>query len=98
MSRRRQTTSAIGVGQDRFQNTLAESLQFSLTSRTRLIGEYRFEVIDYDTAPSRDATIDLVLAGVDHHLTEHLLIDLLGGPSFRFFKNDGNTMNPCMLN
>src|SRR6266487_750207 len=50
------STSAIGVGQDRFQNTLAETLQFSLTSRTSLVGEYRFEVIDYDTAP-RDATI-----------------------------------------
>ena len=36
----------------------------------------------------------LSLAGVDHHLTEHLSINLLGGPSFRFFKNDGNTINP----
>ena len=88
------STSAVGVAQDRFQNTLAESLQFSLTSRTSLTGAYRFEVIDYDTAPSRDATIHFALAGVDHHLTEHLSINLLGGPSFRFFKNDGNTINP----
>jgi opacity protein-like surface antigen len=88
------STSAIGVGQDRFQNTLAESLQFSLTSRTSLTGAYRFEVIDYDTAPSRDATIHFALAGVDHHLTEHLSIHLLGGPSFRFLKNDGNSINP----
>jgi hypothetical protein len=88
------TTTAVGLAQDRFQNTLGESLQFSLTSRTSLTGEYRYEVIDYDTAPSRDATIDFALAGVDHHLTEHLSIKLLGGPSFRFFKNDGNTINP----
>jgi hypothetical protein len=88
------TTSAIAAAQDRFQNTLAESLQFSLTSRTSLIGEYRFEVIDYDSAPSLDATIHFALAGVNHHLTEHLLINLLGGPSFRFFKNDGNTIDP----
>jgi Putative beta-barrel porin 2 len=88
------STSAVAVGQDRFQNTLAESLQFSLTRRTSLTGEYRFEVINYDTATSRDATIHFVLAGVDHHLTEHLSINLLGGPSFRFFKNDGNTINP----
>jgi hypothetical protein len=86
--------AAIGVAQDRFQNTLAERLQFSLTSRTRLTGEYRFEVINYDTAPSRDATIHFALAGLEHHLTEHLLINVLGGPSFRFFKNDGNTINP----
>ena len=44
------STSAVAVGQDRFQNTLAESLQFSLTRRTSLTGEYRFEVINYDTA------------------------------------------------
>ena len=87
------STSAVAGAQDRFQNTLAESLQFSLTRRTSLIGEYRFEVIDYDTAP-RDATIHFALAGVDHHLTEHLSINLLGGPSFRFFKNDGNSINP----
>jgi hypothetical protein len=87
------STSAVAGAQDRFQNTLAESLQFSLTRRTSLTGEYRYEVIDYDTAPS-DATIHFALAGVDHHLTEHLSINLLGGPSFRFFKNDGNTINP----
>ena len=88
------STSAVAVGQDRFQNTLAESLQFSLTNRTSLTGEYRFEVINYDTATSRDATIHFALAGVDHHLTEHLSINLLAGPSFRFFKNDGNSINP----
>ncbi len=85
--------AAIGAAQDRFQNTLAERLQFSLTSRTSLTGEYRFEVIDYDTAP-RDATIHFALAGLDHRLTEYLSINVLGGPSFRFFKNDGNTINP----
>jgi hypothetical protein len=87
------STSAVATAQDRFQNTLAERLQFSLTRRTSLTGEYRFEVIDYDTAP-RDATIHFALAGVDHHLTEHLTINVLGGPSFRFFKDDGNTINP----
>jgi hypothetical protein len=88
------STSAIGVAQDRFQNTLAERLQYSLTSRTSLTGEYRYEVINYDTASSRDATIHFALAGLEHHLTEDLLINVLWGPSFRFFKNDGNTINP----
>ena len=87
------STSAVAGAQDRYQNTLGQSLQFSLTRRTSLIGDYRFEVIDYDTSP-RDATIHFALAGIDHHLTEHLSINLLGGPSFRFFKNDGNSINP----
>src|SRR5262249_13968595 len=88
------STSAVGTSQDRFQNTLAESLRFSLTSRTSLTGEYRFEVIDYDNAPSRDATIHFVIAGIEHKFTQHFSIDLSGGPSFRFFKNDGNTIDP----
>jgi hypothetical protein len=87
------STSAVAGAQDRFQQTLAESLQFSLTSRTSLTGEYRFEVIDYDTAP-RDATIHFALVGFDHLLTEHLKIDVLGGESFRSFKDDGNTIDP----
>jgi hypothetical protein len=86
-------TTAVGIAQDRFQHTLAEGLHFNLTSRTILSGEYRFEVVDYDTAP-RDATIHFALAGLSHHLTEHLLINVLGGPSFRSFKNDGSTINP----
>ena len=88
------STSGVAAAQDRFQQTLAERVQFSLTSRTSLTGEYRFEVIDYDTANDRDATIHFALAGLDHHLTEHLLINVLGGPSFRSFKNDGRTINP----
>ena len=66
------------------ENTLAESLQFSLTSRTSLTGSYRFEVINYDTAPSRDATIHYALAGVDHHLTEYLSINVTGVHHFVF--------------
>jgi opacity protein-like surface antigen len=87
------TTTAVGLAQDRFQNTLAERLQFSLTSRTNLVVEYRYLIVDYDTAP-RDSTTHFALAGFDHHLTEHLLINVLGGESFRSFKDDGNTINP----
>jgi hypothetical protein len=87
--------TSVGLSQDRFQNTLAERLQFSLTSRTNLVGEYRFEIVDYDTAP-RDSTIHFALAGLDHRLTEHLMINLLGGESFRSFKDDGDTINPYL--
>jgi outer membrane autotransporter protein len=49
--------------------------------------------VDYDTAP-RDSTTHFALAGFDHRLTEHLTINVLGGPSFRSFKDDGDTINP----
>jgi hypothetical protein len=79
--------------QDRMGNTFGEQFQFSLTSRTNLVGEYRFEIMDYDTAP-RDSMTHFALAGVDHHLTEHLIIHALGGESFRSFKNDGDKIDP----
>ena len=85
--------SSIGNFQNRVESTLGEQLQFSLTSRTNLVGEYRFEMINYDTAPT-DSTTHYVLAGVDHHLTEHLVFHVRGGESFRSLENAGDSVNP----
>ena len=84
-----QNTSA----QNRVRNTFGEEFQFSLTSRTILVGEYRFEVIDYDTAPL-NSTTNYVLAGVNHNLTEHLMVHVRGGDSFRSLENEGNMASP----
>jgi len=89
------SSSSVGLSQDRFQNTLGERLQFSLTRRTNLVGEYRFEIVDYDTAP-RDSMTHFALAGFDHRLTEHLMINVLGGESFRSLKDDGDTIDPYL--
>ena len=86
--------SSIGMFQDRVQNTLGEQFQFSLTSRTNLVADYRFEMINYDTASSNNSVTHYVLAGVDHHLTEHLIFYVRGGESFRSLENDGNSVNP----
>src|SRR4029077_9092342 len=67
------TSSSVGNSQNRVQTTLSEQFQFSLTSRTNLVGEYRFEMINYDTAPT-NSTTHYILAGFDHHLTEHLIV------------------------
>src|SRR6266550_4299292 len=87
------TVSSIGASQNRVETTLAERLQFSLTRRTNLVGEYRFEIVDYETAP-RDSMTPFALAGIDHHLTEHLIVHALGGESFRSLENDGDTASP----
>jgi hypothetical protein len=87
------TTTGIGIAQDRSQHTFAEGLQFSLTRRTNLVLAYRYLIVDYDTAP-RDSTTHFALAGIDHHLTEHLTVNVLGGESFRSFKDDGSSINP----
>jgi hypothetical protein len=81
------------LAQNRIQNTFSEAFQFSLTSRTLLVGEYRFETINYDTAPT-DSTTHFVLAGVNHNLTEHLIVHVRGGESFRSLENEGNMASP----
>ena len=81
------------LAQNRIQNTFSEKFQFSLTTRTVLVGEYRFETINYDTAPT-DSTTNFVLAGVNHNLTEHLMVHVRGGESFRSLENEGNTASP----
>src|SRR5436309_11975740 len=82
------------LAQNRIQNTFGEEFQFSLTSRTVLVGEYRFEAIDYDTAPTNNSTTNFVLAGINHNLTEHLIVHVRGGESFRSLENEGTTASP----
>jgi hypothetical protein len=81
------------LAQNRIQNTFSETFQFSLTSRTVLVGEYRFEAVDYDTAPN-NSTTNSVLAGVNHNLTEHLMVHVRAGESFRSLENEGNMASP----
>ena len=87
------TSSSTANSQNRVQNTFSEQFQFSLTSRTVLVGEYRFAAIDYDTAPT-NSTTNFVLAGVNHNLTEHLTVHVRGGESFRSLENEGNMASP----
>jgi Outer membrane protein beta-barrel domain len=86
-------TTSETAAQDRLVNSLAEQLLFSLTRRTSLIGQYRFEIVDYDTAP-RDSTTHFAIAGISHNLTEHLAVSVLGGESFRSFREGGDTIDP----
>jgi hypothetical protein len=85
--------ASIGAEQDRMDNTFGETVQFSLTRRTNLVGDYRYQITDYDTAPN-DSTTHYLLGGIDHHLTEHLIVHARGGPSLRSLKNDGDSTSP----
>jgi opacity protein-like surface antigen len=87
-------SSSVGTSSNRTEQTLGEQFRFSLTSRTNLIGEYRFETINYDSAPNRNSIIHFALAGVDHSLTEHLKFHVSGGESFLSLENDGDTVSP----
>ena len=86
---------SIGNSQDRVDNTFSEKFQFSLTRRSNLLAEYRFETINYDTAPT-DSTTHFILAGIDHNLTEHLIVHARAGESFRSLENEGSTASPYL--
>lgn len=85
--------ASIGNFQDRFENTLGEQFQFNLSRRTVLVGEYRFETVNYDTAPI-DSTTHFLLAGINHNLTEHLIVHVRAGESFRSLEGDGTMDSP----
>ena len=74
--------------QDRSDHTLGESFRYRWSERTTVLAEYRFEVIDYVTAP-RDSTIHLALGGLEYQFTPRLTGSLVGGATFRKFK-EGN--------
>jgi hypothetical protein len=86
-------SASLAAEQDRTNSTFGETVQFSLTSRTNLVGDYRYEITDYETAPN-DSTTHYLLGGIDHHLTEHLIVHARGGPSLRSLKNDGDSTTP----
>jgi uncharacterized protein (PEP-CTERM system associated) len=85
--------SSVGASQDRFDNTFSEQLVFNLSTRTALLGEYRFQTINYDTAPI-DSTTHFLFAGINHNLTEHLIVHVRAGESFRSLENQGNSALP----
>jgi hypothetical protein len=85
--------ASIGMTSDRVDSTFGETVQFNLTSRTTLVGDYRYQITNYDTAPN-DSTTHYLLGGIDHHLTEHLIVHARGGSSLLSLKNDGDSTSP----
>ena len=85
--------SSVGDTQNRVDSTFGEQLVFNLSTRTGLVGEYRYQTITYDTAPT-DSTTHFLIAGINHNLTEHLVVHLRSGESFRSLENDGDSALP----
>ena len=85
--------SAIGAYEDRLEHTFGNEFRFLLLPTTTLVGEYRYEIIDYDTAPNNSMT-HFVLAGLDHSFNPHFNISLRGGAEFRQFENFDERTSP----
>ncbi len=78
---------------DRQQYTFGEEFRFNLLRNTVLVGDYRFQVVDYVTAPL-DSTTHFALLGAEQSFSESLQAQIRAGASFRSFQQGGNNVNP----
>ncbi len=78
---------------DRQEHTFGEQLRYQLSRPVVLVGEYRFELIDYVTAP-RDSETNFILAGLDTQLSRRLKAGMRAGSTFRHLDSSGNTTDP----
>jgi hypothetical protein len=85
--------SAISAYEDRFEHTFGNEFRYLVLPTTTLVGEYRYEIIDYDTAPNNSMT-HFVLAGLDHSFDPHFNVSLRGGVQFREFENFDEQTSP----
>jgi Putative beta-barrel porin 2 len=79
--------ATIGFDQDRIDGTIGQQVRWGL-ARGALVGEYRFQIVDYDHNTTRNSTSHYALGGIDYPLNERLNVTLRGGATFRFF-DDG---------
>ncbi len=85
--------SSVGLFEDRVEHTFGNEFRFLVLPTTTAVGEYRYQIIDYDTAP-RDSMTHFVLAGLDHSFNPRFNISLRGGAQFREFEDFGQRTSP----
>jgi hypothetical protein len=85
--------SAIAAYEDRFEHTFGNEFRFLWLPTTTLVGEYRFQIVDYDTAP-QNSTTHYLLGGLDHTFNPRFNVSLRGGAQFRQFDNFGDETSP----
>jgi hypothetical protein len=85
--------SSAGSLQNRMEYTFGEQFRYLLWPTTTGIGEYRFGIIDYESAPL-DSTTHFLLAGLDHTFTPRLNATLRGGVELRSSESNGFQPGP----
>lgn len=71
----------VGSSEDRLSHIIAQQFSYSLNRQTKLVGEYRYRITNYDTAPN-DYTSHYVLAGIDQAWSERTTGSLRAGAEF----------------
>jgi len=73
-------TDTLATQLDRAENLLGLELSFAYLPETKLVGEYRYQTIDYDTNGAlKDKVSNFLMAGVDYNPGKQLMISARGG-------------------
>jgi Putative beta-barrel porin 2 len=86
--------SAVGAFQDRIDNTFGNEFRFLVTPLTTLVGEYRYEVVNYDQMTALDSTTNFLLGGFDHTFSPHLSVTFRAGDEVRSYTQGGSQSGP----
>jgi len=78
---------------DRQEHTFGEQLRYQWSPTVLVVAEYRFETIDYVTAP-RDSDTNFILGGLDAQLSRRLKVGFRSGATFRHMELSGDTTDP----
>jgi hypothetical protein len=86
-------SSSIGTSINRSENTVGEEFRYSWHPDIVLIANYRFQIVDYDSAP-RNSTTHYAVAGIQKEFNPQLKAVVRGGATFRSYKDDGSRTDP----
>jgi hypothetical protein len=85
--------STIGAYEDRFEHTFGNEFRYLALPTTALVGEYRFELDDFETG-TRDSDTHFILAGIDHTFSPRFNLSFRGGVEFRDYETFGDRTSP----
>ncbi|HJT82276.1 MAG TPA: outer membrane beta-barrel protein [Chthoniobacterales bacterium] len=75
-----------GLFEDRVEHTFGNEFRFLVWPTTNVIGEYRFQIVDYENV-NRDSDTHYLLGGFDHAFSPRLAATFRGGAQVREYKN-----------
>jgi len=78
--------SSTGNLLNRLENTVGQQFRFLVLPTVAVVGEYRFEYVDYFSNTSQNSYANLVLGGADLTLSPRLTFNFRAGPEFRHYE------------
>jgi Putative beta-barrel porin 2 len=85
--------SSSGTPLNRMEHTFGQEFRYLVWPTTTGVAEYRYMIIDYDTAPLNSQT-HFLIAGLDHTFTPLVNATVRGGVQLRSSESNGSQTSP----